>query len=431
MNRTLLLALAVLALDACKRTPPPPPKVTLDDMPKADHSRELALRDPGGTRPVDVAVRALQEKVRKLDKPEVWTALGELWVRKARESADPVYYVSADAAAQVALAAQPDFSPARSLRGLVLVNQHRFAEARDLATETLAKHPDDLLAYGVLSDSNLELGQYALATQAAQHMVDLKPNLASYARAAHLMFLHGDLAGAKEAYRLAIDAGADARDLEPRAWVIVQTALLFFSQGDLPGAQAGFDEALRELPHYPPALVGLGKLALARGDGKAAVAALAEAVAASPLLETRWLLGDAKKLAGDAAGAEAVYAQVQKEGAAIDPRTLALFLATHDRDPARAVILANAERKVRDDVWTEDARAWALFRAGQLAEARTASDAAIALGTPEARLWYHAGAIRLAQGDASGRAMVERALKLNPGFDLTGAAEARALLARK
>ena len=42
---------------------------------------------------------------------------------------------------------------------------------------------------------------------------------------------------------------------------------------------------------------------------------------------------------------------------------------------------------------------------------------------------YHAGAIRLAGGDPAGRALVEQALALNPEFDLSGAAEARMLLA--
>ncbi|HVE81764.1 MAG TPA: hypothetical protein VND93_02915, partial [Myxococcales bacterium] len=44
---------------------------------------------------------------------------------------------------------------------------------------------------------------------------------------------------------------------------------------------------------------------------------------------------------------------------------------------------------------------------------------------------FHAGAIRAAAGDAAGgRALLERALKLNPAFDLNGARECRELLAK-
>lgn len=116
---------------------------------------------------------------------------------------------------------------------------------------------------------------------------------------------------------------------------------------------------------------------------------------------------------------------------ATDGRTLALFYATQDREHDEALRLAERERKVRDDLHTEDVYAWALYRAGRIAEARAASDRAIALGTKDARLLYHAGAIRIAAGDrASGAKLVEEALWLNPAFDRTGAAEAARLLGR-
>ena len=48
----------------------------------------------------------------------------------------------------------------------------------------------------------------------------------------------------------------------------------------------------------------------------------------------------------------------------------------------------------------------------------------------DARLLYHAGAIRIAQGEkAAGEKLVREALKMNPKFDPTGAAEAEKLLA--
>jgi hypothetical protein len=47
-------------------------------------------------------------------------------------------------------------------------------------------------------------------------------------------------------------------------------------------------------------------------------------------------------------------------------------------------------------------------------------------------LLYHAGAIRIALGDlARGERLVRDALDLNPRFDMTGAAEAEQLLARR
>jgi hypothetical protein len=85
-------------------------------------------------------------------------------------------------------------------------------------------------------------------------------------------------------------------------------------------------------------------------------------------------------------------------------------------------------RAGRGGVYVDDTYAWVLFRAGRLDDARRASEQAMRLGTPDARILYHAGAIRIAVGDPAGRALVEKALALNPRFDATGAAEARALL---
>jgi tetratricopeptide (TPR) repeat protein len=210
----------------------------------------------------------------------------------------------------------------------------------------------------------------------------------------------------------------------------VQAAIMFWQEGDYTGANAGFDKALEAFKEYPPALAGKGKyLLLAQNQPKEAVDLLSRAYKLSPLVETAWLLGDAKEAAGDAAGAALAYAEAVKHGRLSDGRTLAQFYATKNRDIDEAVKLAEAELKVRGGPYTHDAYAWALYRKGSLAEARAASDKALALGTKDAVLLYHAGAIRIAAGDkAGGEKLVKAALKLNPKFDLTGAAEASMLL---
>jgi tetratricopeptide (TPR) repeat protein len=81
---------------------------------------------------------------------------------------------------------QPEFTPALRLRGLVLLNDHEFAKARDLAKQMLERDADDALSWGTKSDAELELGDTAAAIESAQRMMDLKPNLPSYGRAAHL-----------------------------------------------------------------------------------------------------------------------------------------------------------------------------------------------------------------------------------------------------
>jgi len=180
---------------------------------------------------------------------------------------------------------------------------------------------------------------------------------------------------------------------------------------------------------YPPALVGKGRCALARGDGSAAVGVLERAYAASPLAETAWLLGDARAIAGDSLGAAKAYALVEKVGAQSDRRTLSLYYSTKNIAPEKALLLAEAERKVRGDLYTYDAYAWSLHRNGRDLDAKGAIERALSLGTRDARLLFHSGAIHIALHEtAVGRKLVADALALNPNFDVSGAAEARALL---
>jgi tetratricopeptide (TPR) repeat protein len=393
-------------------------------------SRALALAKPGGASTVDKEIEILQKTAAELPKKtDIWVLLGRAWVRKARESTDPGFYLNANACADIALDMKSGDPLALNLRALVLINEHKFAEAYDLAGQLLVKDADDVMAIGTKSDALLELGRFDEAAQAAQKMMDLKPNLPSYSRASYIRWLRGDIEGAKSAIRQAIDA-RDPGEPEPAAWTLVQAAMIFLHAGDYEGADKGFDKAMQLMSDYPPALAGKGRVAMAKGDAARAVELLAKAYEKSPLVETAWLLGDAKEAAGDAAGAADMYAKVVKTGRQTDPRTLALFYATKDRERDEAVRLAQEELKVRADVYTQDALAWALYRAGKLAEARAAIDKATALGTKDARLLYHAGAIRIAAGDrAAGEKLVKEALSLSPKFDWTGAAEAAKLLA--
>lgn len=395
--------------------------------PAAAEQEALAFMPPGGAGPIDRRVLRLQEEVRRAPAAVAFVALGQAWIQKARNAADPGFYLNADACAALALGRDPEAADAHALRAAVHLNAHRFDAARIDAEAALRREPGGLFALGILADALLELGRYDEASADVDRMMALKPSLPAYARASYLLWLQGRTEPALEAARRAIDAAGGA-DPEPRAWMIVQAAMIFWHRGDAEGATAGFDRALAALPGYPQALVGKARVALARGDAPGAVALLDEAWRTSPHAETAWLLGDARSAAGDLAGARAAYSEVERLGRAGDGRVLAAFLATRGERVWEALRLAEEQRRVRPDIYSDDAYAWALYRAGRLAEARAASDRALRLGTPDARLLYHAGAIRIAGGDrAGGRALVRRALALNPGFDWFAAAEAERL----
>src|SRR5262245_5518002 len=118
MIRPLLLA---LLLAACHKPAAPSPH----------RERALACSPPPGQSTTDRRIRELQAKsLAAPDKAEPWIALGNAWVRKARESTDPSLYAQAEASAKVALEAEPGSPAALDLRAMVLLNDHRFAEAR-------------------------------------------------------------------------------------------------------------------------------------------------------------------------------------------------------------------------------------------------------------------------------------------------------------
>jgi tetratricopeptide (TPR) repeat protein len=358
--------------------------------------------------------------------------LGRAWVWKARESSDPGYYLNANACADVALGLSPKSGLGLGLRALVLLNDHKFTEARNLAQSTVDADPADPMAWGNLSDALLELGDLERAERAAQTMMDLKPSLPAYTRASHFQWLRGDARSALESARLAIDAGGDPENAEPRAWALVHAATLFWHVGDYEGADAGFEQALRVMHDYPAALVGRGRVAMAHGDAPRAAELFRRAYERSPLVETAWLLGDALAAEGNAKASEEAFGRAEKDGIRSDRRALSLMYSTRDAKPKEALRLAQEERATRGDPYTDDTLAWALYRNGRFDDARTAIDRARRYGTNDARLLFHQGAIYVAIGNvAEGRKLVARALELNPKFDRTAEVDARKLLASR
>ncbi|GMV40608.1 MAG: hypothetical protein AMXMBFR64_23240 [Myxococcales bacterium] len=376
------------------------------------------------------AVRAAQQRVRQSpQRPDAWLALGRAWGRVARETGDPGFTLAVEACAQEVLAREPESAQALGLLALALTSQHRFAEARDRARAALQSDPDDLVSLGALADALIELGDIDGAEGATQRMLDLKPSLPAYARAAHLRWLRGDSAGAKVLYRHAIDSGWDARDREPTAWALVQAAMVFWHGGDYEGAEAGCDLALRWLESYPAGLACKGRAALSAGRSAEAATLLARSLRAAPLVETAWLLANARREAGDEVGAAAADAEALRIGRATDGLQLAALLASRRLHLDEALRRLEVERKTRSGGALDDALAWALFRVGRIPEAEVAAERALRTGTRDARILYHGGAIALAAGRTeAGRALIADALALNPAFDTVEAREARELL---
>ncbi len=428
-RRLLLIPCAALLISACSRTTLPPEDPARAAIVALRESQALCLADSAGNGPLEARLRAAQSAARQMQPGvEPWIETGRQWVRKARISSDPGFYLNVDGCVEEALAIVADDPSALALRGLVLMNTHRFDAARALSERMLTQDPDNVLALGTLSDAQLELGDYAQSLAAAQRQMVALPGMAAYSRGAYLSWLHGDAERAKSLIRDALH-GRSRSDPEPAAWAFVEAARMFWHEGDLIGADALLAESLAWVADYPAALVLRARVALAQGEPARSVDYLTRAHTQHATIESAWLLSDAQAALDANELSQYWFEQAVRLGAQSDHLTLGLMLAVRNQQPERALKLLQSERRMRGGVHIDDAYAWALYRAGRIHDAAHFSNQALRLGTPDARVLYHAGAIRIAQGQAdAGTRLITRALALNPEFDRREAAAARALL---
>ncbi len=325
--------------------------------------------------------------------------LGWAYVAKARASRDAGAYTLALQTAACIDSKAPDAPESWLLKGHVLHNLHRFSEAEFLARR-LVERRGLWFDFALLGDTLLERGELDEAIDAYQALIDQRPGPQAYARIAHVRWLKGDLDGALEMMAAAVGASSP-RTPEPTAWLHVRLAMLLIQLDELRAADAVLTQALTRQPDYPPALHAYGRLLLAQGKPIEAIVPLKNAVHRDPLPEHRWTLYEALLQVGQRDPANAHKAALLKRGAGEDRRTLALFLASHGEESDTALRLAEEELRLREDVFTLDAMAWALAAAGHYEQALHFSQRAIAEGTQDARLFLHAGVIAARTGDGA------------------------------
>jgi len=170
-------------------------------------------------------------------------------------------------------------------------------------------------------------------------------------------------------------------------------ALYEFQAGHPEAARTDCIIALIRQTNYPPALLLRGRMLLAVHGEAQAVEALELATGLNPLPEYQWALSEALRAAGRADEAGRIEEQLLKTGAAEDPRTFSLFLATRRITPSVAYALAERELIQRADVHTHDALAWASAASERWDEAAAHSALSLAEGTADARLFLHAAVI--------------------------------------
>jgi len=359
--------------------------------------------------------------------------LGFALAQRVRETADPSLYAPAMAALSAALELQPEDALALAGVAGIQLGKHQFADALVTARKAIKLSPSLVAAHAAEVDALVELGRYDQADVAAGLMFGLSSELSTLARVSYLAELRGHLAAALSAMRQA--AASPGLAPENTAYVDALLGNLLVFSGDPVAAAGSYQAALELVPGHAPSLAGQGRLAVGAGRLDDAIALFQRAAAIVPLPEYVIALGDAQTAAGQPDEAAKSYQLARAEiqlfqaaGVVVDV-DLALLEADHG-DPAAAIRYADAGYAATPTIRAADAVGWALHRLGRDREAAKHSNEALRLGSIDPILRYHAGAIEAALGEvAAARRDLELALRTDPGFSATGAAEASRILA--
>jgi tetratricopeptide (TPR) repeat protein len=417
----------------------------------------VILITPGNDAPAD-RIATLEKETRKSDADaSAWVRLGDALMQHSRESLDPALYARAERAYQRALELDPQHLQA--LLGLAWVHntEHDFDSGRRFARAALEINPRLPEAHALLGDAAVEFGDYDTAFEHYQEALDLRPDLSSYSRAAHLLWLTGDTVKARWLMRKAIDSGGPHP--ENTAWCRAQLALMLLQTGALLSAEGEIKLALVESPRNPHVLAAAGRIQTARKDYAAAIEFYHQSIATAPTHDALAALVDLYELAGRHDEAKAQFDRVAafhtshgghshghaphgheasvKDGHADHaspghhhhdhPHShphgnaqLARFYADHNRNLDEALREARAAWTAFPNIQAADTLAWCLYWKGEFKEASRMIRRALQHGTPDATIHFHAGMIHARLGNRPlAQRHLYRALNLNPQFHPT------------
>ena len=401
----------------------PPPQVAPVAIPLTAGQTIAQIPAPAGTSATDRAVGEAMAKVReKTDDSAAWVNLGDALAQVLRDTADEKYYDYAETAYQYALRLRPGSVDAMTGMAWVTGGRHLFDQSREWANRALALDATNAAACGILGDAAVELGDYEAGYAHYQKMMDLKPDLSSWSRGAHLLQLTGDSRKAMWLMERAIKAGAPFA--ENTAWCRAKLAMMLFNQGAFISAAQTLEPPLKAGSKNAHVLLAAGRIAAAREDLPAAEKYYRTLLEAGPNHDALVALGDLHAAKGEKAEAEKYYGQVEALETAQTARAghshlaMAKFYADHDRKPIEALRMAEA-RKLTRNVNEADTLAWVYFKNGDQPRAIEAIKCALSQKTQDAEIHFHAGMIAAKFGDrVSAQNHLQLALSLNPQFSV-------------
>lgn len=364
-------------------------------------------------------------------------SLAHWYLESYRETGDIADAKRAEQAARKSLALRSrNNDVALSQLSRSLVTQHRFPEALVVARKAALYNPE---AYRQCADIEIEVGDYKGAQHDLARSRSSNDDPAYLALTARLCEVRGENAKAVSLLQKAARLADANTDMPPQsvAWFHERLGHILFQTGRLDEAEQNYHAGLKVFPRDYRSMAALARLNAARNNWPQTIEWAKRAAEVVPAPETIALSGDAYAALGKTQDAQRQYRLVEQMGVlsqaqgVIYDRQRALFYAEHNRNLPQALTMARGELKLRKDIYTYDTLAWLLYKNGKLAEAQTFADKALAWGTQDASLWYHAGLIANALGQRErARTALKHALAINANFHPTAPRQVRALLAR-
>ena len=378
----------------------------------------------------DAAVMSFLEKRVRLD-PDDTTALNRLaneYLLRFRVRGDDLDLTRAlDAATQSLRAVPADVNTGGlAAHARAAFSLHQFSAALEDARRWVALEPDKPQPYQALGDALLELGNVPAAARAYQQMSNrCEPDAGTESRLSRLAFLRGETESARDHMARAVELAKPLTSPETLVWCHVQTGQLAFACGDWGKAEESYQAALAASPSDWRATEHLAELRAAQKQWDVAVALYSQAIDRAPRPELMQALGDVYAAMGRADDARAwhrralqKYREACEAGHAHYYHHLAGYYCDAEPNPAEAVKWARKDLAVRHSVYAYEALGWALYHDGQFAAAAEAMDKAVALGTRDAHVLYHASLVYYRAGDPDrARKYLAAATSANPKFN--------------
>jgi tetratricopeptide (TPR) repeat protein len=380
-----------------------------------------AAPDEAQIRDLDIAFFA------KRADEDPWSAadrarLGALFLQRARETGNFSDYRRAESLAVNGLRLREAHNDETfTILASARLAQHDFIGALAAARALVTRNPDEPHDRALLGEVLLELGRYAQADSIFQSLESRTDRLSVASRLMRWYELTGHIAKAKQiarySLRRAIEEGTTREQL---AWFHLRLGELELKSGEVERAESLFVAGLQVFPRDYRLLGALSRAAAMRGDWQAAIDAGNRAIAIQLDPATLGVLSDAYAALGDSAQSRS-YQRAMRASALTQPGTIhrawGLFLLDHGLEARDVLVRARRELRTRRDVYGYDLAAWALHSLGRDREASVLMDSALAQGTEDAQLWYHAAVIQRARGDLlRATALLDRARSLNPRY---------------